>query len=152
MELLLSFFNVKVTKLMFIPLFVYCSYWPLSQDVFQNYCAGFFLFAAQPFRPGDTVLIHCCSSGSPPSLAPSSHISLGTGWFEGVCESVDLRYTVLRNGRYRFMIPNSRFVEKEFLVMDTAPLVQPSANHSSRSRRQTSEAGNGSVFRSKEDS
>eukprot|EP00775_Hariotina_reticulata_P003655 gene3655-3916_t len=37
------------------------------------------------------------------------------GWFEGVCEKVDLRYTVLRDGRRRLMVPNGAFVSREFM-------------------------------------
>lgn len=44
-------------------------------------CAGFFLFAVQPFKLGDRVAV----SYSTPSAGNR------TAWFEGVCEKVDLR-------------------------------------------------------------
>lgn len=128
----LSSVGVKISTLM-LPFFITTAL--AGKDVWHNYFAGFFLFAAQPFRPGDTIALLCSSStGGPPSMAPSSHIHLGPGWFEGVCESVDLRYTVLRNGRHRLMVPNSRFVQKEFLVIDTAPLLQAGVKRSSRKK------------------
>lgn len=78
--------------------------------------AGFYLVLVQPFRLGDKVAVTCNlpnsggaavdssdsryrdvlgqfgSSGS----ASSAVMSHAQGWFEGVCEKVDLRYTVLR--------------------------------------------------------
>jgi hypothetical protein len=33
------------------------------------------------------------------------------------------RYTVLRNGRQRLLVPNSHFVNREFLVTDAGPMV-----------------------------
>ncbi|GAQ86384.1 mechanosensitive ion channel [Klebsormidium nitens] len=90
-----------------------------GKDVWHNYFAGFFLFAAQPFRPGDSVALLCGAGVAPPS--PTSAVP--PGWFEGVCESVDLRYTVLRNGRQRLLVPNAHFVNREFLVTDAGPVV-----------------------------
>jgi uncharacterized membrane protein YgcG len=78
--------------------------------------AGLYLVLVQPFRLGDKVAVSCSlpssqaansSSGSSRSSAGSlvgagsssgSGSGLGSvqGWFEGVCEKVDLRYTVLR--------------------------------------------------------
>lgn len=63
------------------------SFSTVMQDVWHNYFAGFFLFAAQPFRPGDSVALLCGASTSP--VTPTSAVP--PGWFEGVCESVDLR-------------------------------------------------------------
>ena len=113
------------------------------QDVWHNYFAGFFLFAAQPFRPGDTLALTCDSDIGPPPVPSQPHTQLGSGWFEGVCESVDLRYTVLRNGRYRLMVPNLRFVQKEFLVLDSEGLVKPP--NGPRSTRRKKEGGKGVV-------
>jgi hypothetical protein len=80
--------------------------------------AGLYLVLVQPFRLGDKVAVSCSlptsqagnSSGSSSRsgaggfMGPGSSSSgsggsgLGSvqGWFEGVCEKVDLRYTVLR--------------------------------------------------------
>lgn len=62
--------------------------------------AGFFLFLVQPFRIGDRVGVSCSApSGGgllgleTPAATPSGS---AVGWFEGVCEQVDLRYTVIR--------------------------------------------------------
>ena len=44
-------------------------------------CAGFFLFAVQPFKLGDRVAVSYSTPASG-GRAP---------WFEGVCEKVDLR-------------------------------------------------------------
>ena len=45
-------------------------------------CAGFFLFAVQPFKLGDRVAVSYSTPASG-GRAP---------WFEGICEKVDLRY------------------------------------------------------------
>lgn len=84
--------------------------------------AGFFLVLAQPFRLGDKVAVSCAvpSTGTQSVAAAAVKTPAGTaaaaaasgsfsaadagrsssstppGWFEGVCEKVDLRYTVLR--------------------------------------------------------
>jgi hypothetical protein len=78
--------------------------------------AGLYLVLVQPFRLGDKVAVSCslpstqaANSGSSGSrsgagsfMGPGSSSSGGAGpgsvqgWFEGVCEKVDLRYTVLR--------------------------------------------------------
>ena len=47
-------------------------------------CAGFFLFAVQPFKLGD----HISVSYTSPAAANSASRS---AWFEGTCEKVDLR-------------------------------------------------------------
>jgi hypothetical protein len=81
--------------------------------------AGFYLVLVQPFRLGDRVAVTCSipgissSAGSHAAAAPhpernssgGNYSTSGTrapaglqGWFEGVCEKVDLRYTVLRWG------------------------------------------------------
>lgn len=51
----------------------------------------------------------------------SGSSALPDSWFEGVCEKVDLRYTVLRDGRRRLMVPNTAFVSREFMVYDEGP-------------------------------
>ncbi|CAI5973599.1 unnamed protein product [Closterium sp. NIES-64] len=114
------------------PLLVHCTAFKISgvpsappcftsQDLWHNYFGGFFLFAARPFRAGDTLALHCSLSPSAPTT-PSDHVSVGTGWFEGVCESVDLRFTVVRSGTLRLFVPNARFLSHEFVVLDTSPL------------------------------
>lgn len=85
--------------------------------------AGLYLVLVQPFRLGDKVAVSCSlptshaangSSGrnGAGSLAGGGSSSSGgsglgsvQGWFEGVCEKVDLRYTVLRwvAGRWRIV-------------------------------------------------
>jgi hypothetical protein len=104
-----------------------------SKDLLQNLLAGFFLFVVQPFRIGDTVAV-TTSAGMPRAQASSGptdvlHGFLGGGsgsgpggstWFEGICEKVDLRYTVLRQGKRRLMVPNTAFVNREFMVVDEA--------------------------------
>ena len=49
-------------------------------------CAGFFLFAVQPFKLGDRVAVSYSTPASG-GRAP---------WFEGICEKVDLRYATSR--------------------------------------------------------
>ena len=46
--------------------------------------AGFFLFAVQPFKLGDRVAVTYATPLSAGGAQPSS-------WFEGTCETVDLR-------------------------------------------------------------
>lgn len=73
--------------------------------------AGFYLVLVQPFRLGDKVAVTCNlptqhnSLSTATAVNPSQQLSSSTGggagggvqgWFEGVCEKVDLRYTVLR--------------------------------------------------------
>lgn len=75
-----------------------------------------------PFRIGDRVAVPLAAP-PPPAAAPPAVDSLelpaaggaaalaaaasgggdggGGAWFEGVCESVSLRYTVLRSGKYK---------------------------------------------------
>lgn len=100
-----------------------------SKDVAQNLAAGGFLFVAAPFRIGDRVAVPCAAGApaaaaapmqqqqqlggggsSAPAAVESGLAGAGTGagaagggggWFEGVCEGVSLRYTVLRCGRRR---------------------------------------------------
>ena len=117
------------------------SSWPLIAGFF---CAGFFLFAVQPFKLGDRVAV----SYSTPSAGNR------TAWFEGTCEKVDLRwvewslrkrhlvednlllhvhsiyiliayhdtrqctcrYTIVKNGPRRLFVPNSAFLTREFMV------------------------------------
>ncbi|KAG6556687.1 hypothetical protein Mapa_001628 [Marchantia paleacea] len=103
-----------------------------GKDVWQNYFAGFFLFAAQPFRPGHTVALMCGQETT--RASPTTNIGMmKSGWFEGVCEAVDLRYTVLRNGRHRLMVPNAIFVKRSFLIIDPEP--QPPPSESSKKQQ-----------------
>eukprot|EP00898_Chlorokybus_atmophyticus_P000219 jgi/Chlat1/1198/Chrsp115S00740 len=82
-----------------------------SKDVCNNLIAGFFLIVAEPFRSGDKITI----ATSAPGLT-----GVGTSaWFQGVCESVDLRYTVLRDGKKRLYVPNAAFMQSEFVVEDS---------------------------------
>ncbi|XRB02520.1 plasma membrane iron permease [Pycnococcus provasolii] len=48
---------------------------------------------------------------------------LPRGWLEGICEAVDLRYTILRHGRRKLMVPNNAFITREFMVVE--PLMRP---------------------------
>eukprot|EP00890_Picochlorum_soloecismus_P001845 jgi/Picsp_1/2661/NSC_00891-R1_mechanosensitive ion channel len=84
-----------------------------AKDLSHNFLAGFFLFVVQPFKLGDRVAV----SSSAPTQGPGP-LGAPSGWFEGVCEKVDLRYTVVRQGRRRLVIPNSAFLTREFMVMD----------------------------------
>ncbi|KAL2630986.1 hypothetical protein R1flu_015672 [Riccia fluitans] len=105
-----------------------------GKDVWQNYFTGFFLFAAQPFRPGHTVAIMCGQDTGGPQ--GSDLRLMKSGWFEGVCEAVDLRYTVLRSGRHRLMVPNAIFVKREFMIIDTEPQECEPAKKQYRRRHQ----------------
>lgn len=84
-----------------------------AKDLSHNFLAGFFLFVVQPFKLGDRVAV----SSSAPSQGPGP-MGAPPGWFEGVCEKVDLRYTVVRQGRRKLMVPNSTFLTREFMVLD----------------------------------
>ncbi|CAI6010914.1 unnamed protein product [Closterium sp. NIES-65] len=114
----LSSVGIRISALV-LPLFIVTAL--AGKDLWHNYFGGFFLFAARPFRAGDTLALHCSLSPSAPTT-PSDHVSVGTGWFEGVCESVDLRFTVVRSGTLRLFVPNARFLSHEFVVLDTSPL------------------------------
>jgi hypothetical protein len=90
-----------------------------AKDLSHNFLAGFFLFMAQPFKLGDRVAI----SSNAPTASPAGGYASGgmgapQGWFEGICEKVDLRYTVVRQGRRKLMVPNSAFLTREFMVLD----------------------------------
>ena len=99
-----------------------------AKDLSHNFLAGFFLFVVQPFKLGDRVAV----SSSAPSQGPGP-MGAPPGWFEGVCEKVDLRYTVVRQGRRKLMIPNSTFLTREFMVLDdmTASEASPSNGNGS---------------------
>lgn len=84
-----------------------------AKDLSHNFLAGFFLFVVQPFKLGDRVAVSSSAPGAPGSMAGS--------WFEGVCEKVDLRYTMIRQGKRRLMVPNSAFLTREFMVLEDAP-------------------------------
>jgi hypothetical protein len=88
-----------------------------AKDLSHNFLAGFFLFMAQPFKLGDRVAV---SSSAPLAGAGGGYGGMGAppGWFEGICEKVDLRYTVVRQGRRKLMVPNSTFLTREFMVLD----------------------------------
>ncbi|CAI5489658.1 unnamed protein product [Closterium sp. Naga37s-1] len=101
----LSSVGIRISALV-LPLFIVTAL--AGKDLWHNYFGGFFLFAARPFRAGDTLALHCSLSPSAPST-PAAHVPVGTGWFEGVCESVDLRFTVVRSGTLRLFVPNARF-------------------------------------------
>ena len=90
-----------------------------AKDLSHNFLAGFFLFVAQPFKLGDRVAV----SSSAPMMGQMGGYGSGSmgappGWFEGICEKVDLRYTVVRQGRRKLMVPNSAFLTREFMVLD----------------------------------
>jgi hypothetical protein len=91
-----------------------------AKDLSHNFLAGFFLFVVQPFKLGDRLAV----SSSAPGAGPPG-VQGGFGWFEGVCEKVDLRYTVVRQGRRRLVIPNSAFLTREFMVMDEGGMPEP---------------------------
>jgi small-conductance mechanosensitive channel len=99
-----------------------------AKDMTQNFLAGFFLFVVQPFKLGDRVTVTMSSPVSSSSSATSSLMGngmiMGPGgsWFEGVCEKVDLRYTILRQGKRRLVVPNSSFLLREFMISDDAPV------------------------------
>ncbi|KAL6784795.1 hypothetical protein ACKKBF_B03245 [Auxenochlorella protothecoides x Auxenochlorella symbiontica] len=96
-----------------------------AQDLTRNFLAGFFLFVVQPFRLGDKVAVGVAGGGPPGSTGPAGP------WFEGVCEKVDLRYTCIRSGRRRLMVPNSIFMAREFFVMDDVPAAGGAADNPS---------------------
>ncbi len=90
-----------------------------AKDLSHNFLAGFFLFMAQPFKLGDRVAISSnASMASPAGGYVSGGMGAPPGWFEGICEKVDLRYTVVRQGRRKLMVPNSAFLTREFMVLD----------------------------------
>ena len=95
-----------------------------AKDLSHNFLAGLFLFVVQPFRLGDRLSV----ASSAPGAAAGPN-----GWFEGVCEKVDLRYTIVRQGRRRLMIPNSAFITREFMVMDDGPISDNNNNNNSSS-------------------
>lgn len=103
-----------------------------AKDLSHNFLAGFFLFVVQPFKLGDRLAI-------PSSFSNGGFNSFGNGssLFEGVCEKVDLRYTVVRQGRRRLVIPNSAFLTREFMIVEESPTegptVQPSSSPSTSS-------------------
>jgi hypothetical protein len=87
-----------------------------AKDLSHNFLAGLFLFVVQPFKLGDRLSV---SSAAPGVGGPAG------GWFEGVCEKVDLRYVIVRQGRRRLMVPNSAFITREFMVMDEGDVPPP---------------------------
>lgn len=102
--ILLTLLGVNVSALL-VPAALAVAY--AAKDLSHNFLAGFFLFAAQPFRRGDRV-----------AVSSLTQAAAGASWFEGICEKVDLRYTVVRNGKRRLYVPNSTFLTREFMVVD----------------------------------
>lgn len=145
---LLSMLGVNVSALL-LPAGVAVAF--AAQDITRNFISGLFLFVVQPFRLGDRVAVTVGTTGSsvPGATALSAFGAvsnpgsgpLGTaiaGWFEGVCEKMDLRYTCLRAGGRRLMVPNTAFMSREFLVVD-----DPSALGGSRAEQERLLAGVG---------
>lgn len=103
-----------------------------AKDLSHNFLAGFFLFVVQPFKLGDRIAV----SSSAPGVGSGLYGPMGSGmnapgWFEGVCERVDLRYTVVRQGRKKLVIPNSAFLTREFMIVedgDAIPTPMPGSN------------------------
>lgn len=98
-----------------------------AKDLSHNFLAGFFLFVVQPFKLGDRVAV----SSSAPSQGPGP-MGAPPGWFEGVCEKVDLRYTVVRQGRRKLMVPNSTFLTREFMVLDDSTSSESTSKNGSQ--------------------
>ncbi|CAK0734393.1 hypothetical protein CVIRNUC_000425 [Coccomyxa viridis] len=103
--IVLSMLGVNVNALL-LPAGIALAY--AAKDLSHNFLAGFFLFAVQPFKLGDRVAVSYSTPASG-GRAP---------WFEGVCEKVDLRYTIVKNGPRRLFVPNSAFLTREFMVVD----------------------------------
>jgi hypothetical protein len=111
MVVILSMLGVNVSALL-LPAGVALAV--AAKDLTHNFLAGFFLFVVQPFKLGDRVAVASSAPGGPGGG--------GGPWFEGVAEKVDLRYTSIRQGRRRLMVPNSAFLTREFMVLeDVAP-------------------------------
>lgn len=103
---ILSLFGVNISALL-LPAGICIAL--AAKDLSHNFLAGLVLFLAQPFRVGDEVSVQ--SSRQLPSKIKSN-------WFDGVCERIDLRYTVLKKGKHKLFVPNASFITKEFLVVD----------------------------------
>ncbi|CAL5225595.1 g8443 [Coccomyxa viridis] len=103
--IVLSMLGVNVNALL-LPVGIALAY--AAKDLSHNFLAGFFLFAVQPFKLGDRVAVSYSTPASG-GRAP---------WFEGICEKVDLRYTIVKNGPRRLFVPNSAFLTREFMVVD----------------------------------
>ncbi|KAA6424385.1 MAG: hypothetical protein FRX49_05597 [Trebouxia sp. A1-2] len=74
-----------------------------AKDLAHNFLAGFFLFAVQPFRLGDRIAVRSMASGESAAASPGPT----GGW-----------YTIIKNGRQRLYMPNSKFLTSEFMVLD----------------------------------
>ncbi|PSC73283.1 Plasma membrane iron permease [Micractinium conductrix] len=109
--ILLSMLGVNVSALL-LPAGVVAAI--ASRDLSLNFLAGFFLMMVQPFRLGDLVGV-TLPAGQPGGFGA------GGSWFEGVCEKVDLRYTSLRQGKRRLMVPNSAFLQQPFMILEDVP-------------------------------
>eukprot|EP00887_Chlorella_sp_A99_P003315 scaffold26.g3315.t1 len=109
-----------------------------AKDLSHNFLAGFFLFVVQPFKLGDRVAV----SFSQPQ-GPGLYGAGSSAWFEGVCEKVDLRYTSIRQGRRRLMVPNSAFLTREFMVLEDSTAPEPSPPPRSRAHAPPAAAGEG---------
>ena len=138
----LTLVGVNVSGLL-LPAFVAAAF--CCKDVFINFVSGFFLFVVQPFKAGDTVAVPF-STPTASSLVLKGPAAAGQGapkggWFEGVCDSVDLRYTVLRNGQRRLYMPNSMFLSREFMVTDMQNTWSRKADALSRGKGGTAPRG-----------
>ncbi|GAB4814912.1 hypothetical protein N2152v2_001958 [Parachlorella kessleri] len=107
-----------------------------GQQLAGNWLAGFFLFMAQPFKLGDRVAVSFSSPGAPGAFT--------SNWFEGVCEKIDLRYTMIRQGSRRLMVPNQHFLTREFMIVDDIPTAATAAVGSSRSGSSAASGSGGS--------
>lgn len=117
-----------------------------AKDMTQNFLAGFFLFVVQPFKLGDRVAVTMSSPVSSSSSAASSLMGSGMimgpggAWFEGVCEKVDLRYTILRQGKRRLVVPNSSFLLREFMISEDAAVGGQGGNNNNNNKKNSSPA------------
>ena len=68
-----------------------CLSWQTMYPIALLCCAGFFLFAVQPFRLGDRIAVRSMASGDSAASSPGPT----GGWYEGCCEQVDLRQAPL---------------------------------------------------------
>lgn len=119
--ILLSMLGVNIGSALLLPAGIAVAI--AAKDLSHNWLAGFFLFVAQPFRMGDRVAVSFSSPGAPGAFT--------SNWFEGVCEKIDLRYTSIRQGSRRLMVPNSAFITREFMILDDVPANSSRAGSSS---------------------
>eukprot|EP00884_Botryococcus_braunii_P000444 jgi/Botrbrau1/103/Bobra.0022s0092.1 len=105
--ILLSMFGINVSALI-LPAGVAVAF--ASKDLVLNFLAGFFLLAVQPFKVGDSIGLNVSVGGA--------DASFGNTYFEGNCCKVDLRFTHIRRGRERLVVPNATFLTKPFVVVE----------------------------------